>query len=245
MQTDHKKQKAAGFTLIEFLIVITVIGVVGGFVFSFGKKVFNRVYVFCDTTKLRYLAAFYMDAAGNGRLDLMKIKTAKDFAIALAEVGGPNEISAYQSKARKSAREKEILVNGEPNPELDEEDFDFIFVNPKCDNGSRTPLFYTRGLQSDGTWREDGVYGSRGGIIIFTDMHTEFMNKVDGDLLRVMRYRNGGSSPLFLPTETSRVSEGIRQVHVAEHSVPHQEVRRQEACHRKIKGDFHGDVNDF
>lgn len=214
IQTGKKKPKTAGFTLIEFLVVITIMSIFGGIILPFGKKVFNRVYVFCDTVKLQHLVAVYMDAVSNGRLDLTKIKTMKEFAVALSEAGGPNEISAYQSKKRNSAQEKEILVNGEPNPEVEEGDFDFIFVNPKYDNGHRTPLFYTRGLQSDGTWSKDGVYGSQGGIIVFADMHTEFMKKADKDLLRVIRYRNGGNSQLFLPVHSKKASAEHQEVRI-------------------------------
>ena len=196
-----------GFALMELLIVLAITGIFGSIVFSFGKRALDRAYLFADETRLSYLVTQYMSAVDNG-LDLANVKNTVDFAVALARADGPNEISAYQSQKRRNKQHKEILINGEKNPDLREEDFDFIFVNPKCKGNAGTPLFYTRGLQSDGTWNQDSVYGSQGGLIAFEDS-VRWMSKVSQELLRVMRYRNGGHSLLFLPVSYKKIEKPV------------------------------------
>jgi hypothetical protein len=118
-----------------------------------------------------------------------------DFAVALARAGGPNEVSAYQSQKRRNKQQKDILINGEKNPDLKGEDFDFILVVPHQGNpipgivslygtsDRTTPICYSRGLQPNGIWAKGSLYGSKGGLIAFMDGHVERHATVSDDLL--------------------------------------------------------------
>ena len=183
MQTGNKKQKTAGFTLVELLIALAVISLFGCFVLPNAKKVITMAHIEVDKQRLSALFGQYMYAANSGQLNLTDVKTMIDFSVALAQAGGPNEVSAYQSGTRKHRERKQILIKGKKNSSLNEKDFDFIFVNPRYENGDRTPLFYTRGLQPDGTWCGDGLYGSDGGIVVFEGGMMECLSSVDDDVL--------------------------------------------------------------
>lgn len=173
MGTCVKKQ--SGFVLMEFLIVLAVMGIFGSIAFSIGKRVMDRVYSFADTKRLEYLVAEYTMAINSGQLDLTGVKNTVDFAVALARAGGPNEVSAYQSQKRSNKQRKEILINGEKNPDLKEEDFDFMAYPVACCNlpADRMPLFFSRGLRENGVWSKDSLYGTEGGLIAFADGHVE------------------------------------------------------------------------
>ena len=77
MGTRAKKQN--GFVLMDFLIVMAVMGIFGSIIFSFGKRVLDRAYLFADKTRLYYLVTQYMSAVDNG-LDLTNVKNTVDFA---------------------------------------------------------------------------------------------------------------------------------------------------------------------
>ena len=51
------KNTPSGFTLIEFLIVMTLMGIFGGIILPFGKKIINRAHLVADKTRLSYLVA--------------------------------------------------------------------------------------------------------------------------------------------------------------------------------------------
>ena len=196
---------------------MTLMGIFGGIILPFGKKIINRAHLVADKTRLSYLVAQYDLAVNSGNSDLTNAGNVIDFAVILAKAGGPNDVSAYQSEKRKNKQPKKILVDGKVNPVLKEEDFDFIAVCPKYSIPSGTPLFYTRGLQSDGTWGKDSLYGTAGGLVVFKDGYVEWFHQIDKDSLRCIRYRKGGNSPLFLPVD------------ISEETIP-----PQRACHRKL-----------
>ena len=170
-------------------------GIFGSFARSVGTCVFDRVHLFADRMHLQYLVVEYLSAVNSGQLDLTGVRNMVDFAVKLAKAGDPNEVSAYQSQKRRNKQNKNILVNGERNPDLKKEDFDFILVVPHRGNqipgivssygtsDETTPICYSRGLQPNGRWEEDSLYGSRGGLIAFMDGRVEKRASVDDNLL--------------------------------------------------------------
>ena len=179
-KTIRLRKNCLGMITLEFLIVIAVIGVFGGLFLMGGKKLLDKAHTTADTLRLQFLAEAYMSS----KLDLSGTKTMVEFAVALAEAGGPNDIAAYQSGKRRNGENKDILIDGEPNPDLKEGDFDFIFMHPIFDHGDQTPLFCTRGLQEDGTWCRDGLYGAKGGLVVFANY----------EVRPLARYRKEGGS---------------------------------------------------
>ena len=193
-KTIRLRKNCLGMITLEFLIVIVVIGVFGGLFLMGGKKLLDKAHTTADTFRLQFLAEAYMSS----KLDLSGTKTMVEFAVALAEASGPNDISAYQSGKRRNGGNKEILINGEKNPDLKEEDFDFIFMHPIFDHGDQTPLFCTRGLQKDGTWHSNSLYGSKGGLVVFANY----------EVRTLARYRKEGGSyakPAIVEGETPKI----------------------------------------
>ena len=59
--------------------------------------------------------------------------------------------------------------------------YDFaIGLNPSSANATKTPLAWTRGLNSSGTWPKSSPWGG-GGHILFYDGHVEFFNEIGED----------------------------------------------------------------
>ena len=193
---SQKSNKASGFTLVEFIITMTVTAVLGGIVLPVGRNLIIKAQMEADRQKMQYLALSCGTAIAEGRLNLSCVHDMPSFAQALAEAGVADKITFYQSSRRKTPSV------GDPNRPLSEyqkEDFDFILVAPHKGkpipgqplkygiSDATTPICYSRGLQPNGKWDPDSLYGSKQGLIAFMDGHVEkFGEKVDDGLLNFL-----------------------------------------------------------
>ncbi|MEI6861178.1 MAG: hypothetical protein WCL04_02900 [Verrucomicrobiota bacterium] len=72
---------------------------------------------------------------------------------------------------------------------------------------SQTPIAWTRGLQSDGTWRDDSPYGDWGGYVVFADgTLIQFSHGIGNRLVKFGTSQPTSSIAQALPVGT-RVSE--------------------------------------
>jgi hypothetical protein len=79
---------------------------------------------------------------------------------------------------------------------------------------SNTPLAYTRGLDPEtGRWKaafgpDGGIYGEKGGLVVFLDGHVEFFESITGNNSPFVNYHSG------LPTADIRqaVNSGARAI---------------------------------
>ena len=165
---------------MELILAVTITSVLIIVALGRGQKLFDFCYRIIDKMSLATLVAEYNAVECN--VDLSGITDMKGFAVALAKAGGPNNVASYQSLKRHGKSTMDILINGEPNKELKNADFDFIAVKPNNNPTGRDVLFYTRGLQAQGKWTgEDALYGTKGGLVAFRDGSVRFLSEHTGE----------------------------------------------------------------
>ena len=176
----RSKNRLSGFALMELILAVTITSVLIIVALGRGQKLFDFCYRIIDKMSLATLVAEYNAVECN--VDLSGITDMKGFAVALAKAGGPNNVASYQSLKRHGKSTMDILINGEPNKELKNADFDFIAVKPNNNPTGRDVLFYTRGLQAQGKWTgEDALYGTKGGLVAFRDGSVRFLSEHTGE----------------------------------------------------------------
>ncbi len=199
--------KKSGFALIEVLIALTVVAILGGIVFPIGKAVLDRVHIESDKIKMSLLACSVLEHANvcEGMRDLTSCVEA------LAQADETlNDVGIYQSTWRKDGVQRKNILgsDGYFASDLRKSDFDYILVHPlpANDNASTAPVCYTRGLLPNGQWAKDGLYGSKGGLIVFADGHVRvFRETVSKDILKYIfanaggYFKEGGTAPLKVP----------------------------------------------
>ena len=178
---DKGRNRTVGFIIMEVLLTIVIVGVFMAVIFRINRRTFDKVYILCDRFLLSSLAVECNSLMNGGNADLRGVTDMKGFATALAKAGGPNNVRAYQSTKKKNKKDMEIVIGGQQNAALKNEDFDFIAVLPNNNPTGRNVLFCTRGLQVQGKWSgEDSLYGHEGGLVVFKDGHTKFLPEHTG-----------------------------------------------------------------
>ena len=192
---SEKQTKKSGFALIEVLIALTVVAVLGGIVFPIGKAVLDCVHIMHDKTKLQMLVIACNELRDEGCIN--EKTSLRDLVLCLATVKGFNDVNDWRSSKRGGKSQKIVDDNG--NVLVKEIISDWLIVHPFPSYGisNRTPLFYSVGLNEDGTWdAPDSPYGAKGGLIAFSD----------GDVVSV---RNAKS--VLISPETGQPTENIAE----------------------------------
>src|SRR5690606_16231989 len=136
-----------------------------------------------------------------------RVATIHDAALLLAFGGGLNDSDSWFSRYDKALSGKEheietVLASPLDRPTEDpwerglkpdfaaQQVFSFDYVTGlTVDMPSTTPIAWTRGLRLDGTWDEEGVYGTDGGHIVFLGGNVMFYKNlgsgVSGGLMGV------------------------------------------------------------
>ena len=202
-----KQTKTSGFALLEVLIAITVSVILCYAILPMGRAVFDWVDIELDKTKMSFLVCGVREHANvcEGMRDLISCVEA------LAQSDETlDDLGMYQSTRRRGdIRRRNILgSDGYIASDLRKSDFDYILVHPLPVNvnGAGTPICYTSGLLPNGRWAEDGLYGSRGGLIAFADGCVRVFNEtVPADILAHIfsntggYFKEGGTEPLTVP----------------------------------------------
>lgn len=177
----NKKNRTAGFALMELILAVAIIGVFIGIALQIGNKIRFRMDIAADRMLLSALALECNTVLGEGNADLSGVTDMKSFAVVLAKAGGPNDIASYQSRKRRNKKYMKIVVGGQQNATLKNEDFDFIAVKPNNNPTGRDVLFCTRGIDASGRWSlSDSLYGNEGGLVAFRDGRTEWASEHTG-----------------------------------------------------------------
>ncbi|MDR3317467.1 MAG: type II secretion system GspH family protein, partial [Puniceicoccales bacterium] len=188
--------KKRGFTLVELLVAIAVIGILMSMLISAVNKALDNARRIRGANYLRQIALAYNHYANgdvNGRnISSDMAATGILWAEVLAKGGYLNDPNMYCFTGDNGAASilKKTIVDtagestnawGSPFPEG--KDFSVWVINniPIDAPSSTTPIAFTRGLQTDGTWSADGVYGTKGGYIAYLDSHVEWLGNLGGD----------------------------------------------------------------
>jgi prepilin-type N-terminal cleavage/methylation domain-containing protein len=204
---DFPKNKLKGFALIEVLIALAVVVVFYCFILPFGKAVFDRVHIMTDRMKMSFLVCNIREHANacEGMRDLISCVEALAQSDAIFD-----DLEAWQSPKRKGGVQKRNVLgsDGYFASDLRKSDFDYILVHPLPQNSNPwAPVCYTRGLLPNGQWAEDGLYGSKYGLIAFASGHVNlFLETVSKDILAYIfsdiggRADSDGANPEFIET---------------------------------------------
>ena len=187
----EKLKPTQGFTLIEFMAVLMIIGIFSGFLFPVGQQVVYKARLSKDAHNLRQIALSYLNLVQGSEAmhrDFANITSINDWAIRLAIRGGINAPECYLSIFSNKVADHKNIVDHLHHTlgNFKELHLDWICISPIPLDAplATTPILYSRGLKvSQGIWEEDSVYGTKGGFIVFLDGHTEFFSDVNHKLV--------------------------------------------------------------
>ena len=206
MTSLHRRSTTAGFTLIELLTVIAIIGILAAIFIPTMGAVREKAQRAVDANNLREIAKAAMIYAGdnNDRLPDPQSTVAATmtgdkwhiWAGLLARSGALTDASLYFSKIDP------LAPAAIPATVLDPNDATKKTVNSafntatlslelvgglKMSDPATTPIAFTRGLKTDGTWdnNADGTgksaYGEIGGHVVFLGGNVQFYKDLGTD----------------------------------------------------------------
>ncbi len=193
MGRNFKKLKLSsnGFTMIEMLAIITIIGIFSGFLFPYGSKLIRKANVSKDAHNLRQIALSYttlMQTNENYLSAFENIRTSNDWAICLATQGGINEKQCYLSSLGPKATGTRMIVDkfNRVQDAFQKASLSWICLCPIPSDApiETTPLLYSSGLDASlGQWTANSLYGQEGGFIVYLDGHVKFHNNLKDQLI--------------------------------------------------------------
>lgn len=209
----YPRQRIEGFTLIELLTVIAIIGILAAIIIPTVGKVRETAQRTVDSNNLREIgkaAAIYAtdnrDSLPNPYQTNRQIAGGDSYLQwfgQLARYADLNDPNTFISKIDSSIDQAEVATTLTVlNPTATSPTLNTNFVSLsqmsfnvvsglRLSDPSTTPVAFTRGLKTDGTWNgtaTDGtanraVYGEAGGHIVFLGGNVQFYASIDDTLV--------------------------------------------------------------
>lgn len=195
MITPTLRRPSSGFTLIELLTVIAIIGILAAIIIPTVGSVREKAQRAVDANNLREIAKAAMIYASDNNDRLPNPDTVASSGVLtsankvflwpgiLARTKALTEPALYFSKVDPDFNGivPTAIIDPNNNKALDNSftnnrELSFEFVGGlKMSDPASTPIAFTRGLRTDGTWDPlNGVYGDTGGYVVYLGGNVEF-----------------------------------------------------------------------
>lgn len=215
MTTMKNVKKSKGFTLVELLIVIAIIGVLASLIYPALSQAMGAGSKVKSMNSASNIAKTWLSYVKTGtKTRIVKGQTIYDWAAALArgvdDFNDPKlwildfDLPVIEKISEGVAMPKFVIDRKGSTTRIDPEFKSFPIswavanrTDPNAPSG--TPLVWTRGLKPNGEWdANEGVFKREGGHIAFTDAHVEWFSSLKDE--------NTGEGMLTVYGETVRTS---------------------------------------
>lgn len=213
--------KSQGFTLIELLTVIAIIGLLSAILFPVIHSAQEHGQKQVGMHNSREIALAYINYNTHERriLNVNKAKDLPSLALELTKTGYLEKADAFfapgdfyapnPTPITVATRQGNAWSLTNTFQGADAYSYDIAVGSGMTSPGSTTALVWTRGLKTDGSWSEEkGVYGSKGGHIVFLDSHVEWFDSLKGEEggeARLVAYNSRAATSNILKAFSSRV----------------------------------------
>lgn len=228
---NMKKTPRSGFTLIELLTVIAIIGILAAILIPTVGAVRERAAMTSSSSNMKQIAISFATYSNSGTRPRIitnngawtvnsntQASNAKDWAQVLAYHAGLADAGLYFIASDEDVAMTPVLPRsigtrvGNSFEESSEwsnmpaETISYTVVVNMSPNApaSTTPLLWTKGLDSGGTWSATSPWQGKGGHIAFMDGHVEFFNNLTSDQTKLAPGSASGRS-----TTTSDITVAI------------------------------------
>ncbi len=225
LKTMKSQRKSDAFTLVELLIVISIIGVLAGLIFPSLTKVMGVGDKAKSMNNARNIATSWISYTKTGTIARSVYgKDIYDWAAVLAERAGLNDaiiwILDFDTPVMDKRAEgapmpltvaNQTGANWQINPQFKAFPLGYEVANRMDPNApSDTPLVWTRGLKPSGYWDKDtGVFKDEGGHMAFTDGHVDWFDSLRDENSRQGRLRTyNGTNRTFNIAQAIRGGSG-------------------------------------
>lgn len=204
----NRENCRSGFSLMELMVVLGILGMLAGLMVPAVGVVRERAQRAATAHQLRQLGlAVTTLKAEKLRGKILEVRSLEEWIETLARKTEMNSSDLYlypedpvleryrgevpERIAHPAGRHWRVVRNFNQLP------IGVAVVAGVSANASpETPLLWTRGLRSDGRWAPEnasrpGVYGQRGGYVVFMDGRVEFFENLNEGEGKLVDYQTG------------------------------------------------------